>query len=347
MKTAYSFVVALAALLITGPLFADDDNESPSLNEKLDAVKKKLTTPAYDLRYKYTASEQVRWKVVHLVTVETKIQGVTQTARTRSVSTKCWKVSRIDEQGNIVFDHLVENVDMWQKVTGRQEIRYNSETDKTPPHSYEHVAESVGVPLATVTIDSHGQVIKRDNAKPQFNPGIGELTVPLPDRAVQMGEEWAVPEEIAVRMPEGTVKRIKTRQLYTLVKVETGVATISLQTQVLTPVDDPKVRSQLVQRLTSGTIKFDVDAGRVLSKQMDLDETVIGFNGADSIMQYLARFTEDLLPSDVATAPKTEPSTLSSDATTITPSSTTDAAPVSTANTSPLKDRDAKPALRR
>jgi hypothetical protein len=334
MKTAYSLVVALAALLVTGPLFGDDD-ESSRLNEKLDAVKKKLTTPTYDLRYKFTPGEQVRWKVVHLVTVETKIQGVTQTARTRSVSTKCWKVSRIDGPGNIVFDHVVENVDMWQKVTDRQEIRYNSETDKSPPPSYEHVAESVGVSLATVTIDSHGHVIKRDNAKPQFNPGIGELTVPLPDRPVQVGEEWAVPDEIAVRMPEGTVRRIKTRQLYTLVKVETGVATISLQTQVLTPVDEPKVKSQLVQRLTNGTIKFDVDAGRMLSKQMDLDETVIGFNGADSIMQYLARFTEEIQPAEVATAPKSEPPTQPA------------AATANTAERTPTKDRDAKPALRR
>jgi hypothetical protein len=75
--------------------------------------------------------------------------------------------------------------------------------------------------------------------------------------------------------------------------VAAGVATIEVKTQVLSPVDDPRIRSQLVQRLQFGTIRFDVDAGRVLSKQMDTDEIVIGFQGADSIMQYLARFTEE------------------------------------------------------
>ncbi len=76
------------------------------------------------------------------------------------------------------------------------------------------------------------------------------------------------------------------------------MATISVDTEVLTPVNDPKIQAQLVQQLTSGEIKFDVDAGRPLARRIDWDETVVGFNGADSMMKYLARFTEELLPVD-------------------------------------------------
>ena len=54
------------------------------------------------------------------------------------------------------------------------------------------------------------------------------------------------------------------------------------------------MKAQLVQQLTEGTIKFDIDAGRILAKQIDWDETVVGFNGSDSMMKYLARFTEEL-----------------------------------------------------
>jgi hypothetical protein len=77
------------------------------------------------------------------------------------------------------------------------------------------------------------------------------------------------------------------------VKVETGIATISVRTEILTPVTDPRVQSQLVQRMQHGEIKFDIDAGRIHSKQMDLDETVIGFSGQNSMMKYLARLTEE------------------------------------------------------
>ena len=104
-----------------------------------------------------------------------------------------------------------------------------------------------------------------------------------------------------------TVKVVKARQKFTLTKVETGIATIAVNTEILTPVNDPQVQSQLVQRMQHGTIKFDLEAGRIHSKQMDLDETVIGFSGAESIMQYLARLTEDTLEGDAQPAQASRP----------------------------------------
>ncbi|MCA9153092.1 MAG: hypothetical protein KDA92_27515, partial [Planctomycetales bacterium] len=68
------------------------------------------------------------------------------------------------------------------------------------------------------------------------------------------------------------------------------------KTQVLTPIDDPRVQSQLIQRISKGEIRFDVDNGRILSRQLDWDEQVLGFSGADSNMKYLQRLTETLVP---------------------------------------------------
>jgi hypothetical protein len=247
----------------------------------------------YRLQYKFAAGEEFRLKVIHLATVETKVQGVTEIVQTRSVSTKAWKIKSVDPDGNITFSYSVEAASMWQQSSGRQEVRYDSSKDQPPPPEYKHVAESVGKPLATVTISPAGRIVDRKDAQAQFNPGIGELTIPLPEEAVAVGQEWSTEGELMVRLPDLQIKRVKTRQLYTLEKVATGVATIAIQTQILTPVNDPRVQSQLVQRIKRGTVKFDVDAGRVQSQQMDIDETVIGFSGADSIMKYLSRLTEE------------------------------------------------------
>ena len=262
----------------------------------------------YDLAYKFTAGQNFHTKVIHLVTVETTIKGATQVAKTRSVSTKSWKIQNVADDGKITFVHQVDHVDMWQSVTGRQEVKYNSLTDKTPPPGYELVASSVGVPLATVTMDRYGRVLERKNTHSQFNPGIGELTIPLPQQKVKIGTKWSIPDEVKLKQENGQVKKISTVQVYKLEKVETGVATISLETQVVTPLNDPKLRSELVQRLQRGTIKFDLDAGHLLHKQLDMSEQVLGFNGADSQMEYLARFTEE--PSNgvaTAEAPSEEP----------------------------------------
>jgi hypothetical protein len=276
----------------------------------LDKAKEKLA-PTYTLAYKFAPGDEVRTKVVHLVTVETKIKGATQTAKTRTVSTKLWRIRELNEQGEIVFEHVVEHVDMWNSVSGRAEIRFDSASGEKPPPGYETVASSVGKVLATVTMDQHGRVIARTNTQPTFNPGIGELSIPFPSTPVKIGTTWSIPDEIKMKLEDGTFKKVQTKQQYKLVNVELGVATISVETQVLTPVNDPKVQAELVQRLQHGTIKFDLDAGRLRHKQMDMDEEVFGFNGADSHMQYLARFTEEPLAPGEQTARKDEPATTS------------------------------------
>lgn len=309
MKTNLLAATLVAGVALFGVVRADDsptpaaDTPKSDVAAQLERAKERLA-PAYLLAYKFAAGDEIRTKVVHLVTVETKIRGTEQTASTRSVSTKLWRIKRIEESGNIVFEHSVEHVDMWEKTTGRAEVRYDSAQDPMPPQNYGQIAASIGKVLSVVTMDPHGRIVAREDKQPSFNPGIGDLTIPFPAQPVKAGATWSIPDEIKVRLEDGTLKKIATRQQYQLEKVEAGLATISVATQVLTPVSDPKVQSQLVQRMQKGTIKFDVDAGRLVHKQMDLDESVFAFSGPDSHMQYLARFTEEPVTAE-ATAART------------------------------------------
>ncbi len=270
--------IALASVLVAAPAFSAEE----------------VAAEEYTLVYKFHAGEVVQSKVTHLVTVETKIRGVEQVARTRSISTKSWRIEEVAADGSIRFTHYVDDVDMWQSVTGREEVKYNSQTDQTPPPGYEAVAASVGKPLAVVTISPTGRILQRENSQKQFNPGIGELTVPMPEGPVKIGDEWNMPDEISLKEEGGAVKKINLRQVYRLQKVETGVATIQVETQVLTPLKDAKLQTELVQRLQKGTVRFDIDAGRLILKQMDMNENILGFNGAESSMHYVARFSEEM-----------------------------------------------------
>ena len=247
------------------------------------------------LRYTFEPGEAYRTRVVHLVSVETTIQGVTETAKTRSVSTKTWQIEDASDE-QITFTYLIESVAMWHQVSDRHEVRYDSTKDAEPPVEYQNVAQTIGQPMATIRIAPNGRIIGRKNVRPQFNPGIGELTVPLPETAVPVGHQWATEGELPLRArPEDPIRRIRIRQVYRLEKVQTGVATIAVRSHLVTPVNDPALEAQLVQRLRKGHIKFDVDEGRVLSQQMDADEMVIGFNGPESNMKYLSRLTEELV----------------------------------------------------
>ncbi len=270
----------------------------------LEKAKDRLA-PAHRLAYRFSSGEVFRTKVVHLATVDTKIKGVSQTTKSRTISTRSWQIREVDATGNITFDNAVERVEMWNSVEGRQEVHYDSATDKSPPAEFAQVASSVGKVLATVKMDPYGRILARNNTQPQYNPGIGDLTVPFPPadkQPIKPGVTWSIPDELRLPLEDGSIKKIQTQQQYKLEKVEAGVATIAVATQLLTPVNDPKLQSQLVQRLQRGTIKFDLDAGRLLHKQLDIDQEVFGFSGADSHMQYLARFTEEPLKEEVKTA---------------------------------------------
>ncbi|HEV3345035.1 MAG TPA: hypothetical protein VG125_31955 [Pirellulales bacterium] len=265
-------------------------------------------TKSYKLRYKFKAGEIVRWDVEHRAKVRTTISastqsddslGNTQTAETLSKSVKIWKVKSIDEKGNVTLVHSVEHVSMWQKFDGRQETRYDSDTDATPPAGYDNVAAVVGKPLAELTLDPLGGTVKREELLTQSAPLPDNVTLPLPEHAVSVGEEWTIPADITVNVPpQNITKKIKARQLYRLASVDDGVATIHLETQVLTPVNDPVVQLQLVQSKANGTVRFDIAAGRVLSQQSDVDEHVTGFQGPASNSHYVTRFTEKLLPDE-------------------------------------------------
>ncbi|MDP6553415.1 MAG: DUF6263 family protein [Pirellulaceae bacterium] len=285
-----AFCLSLHCLTLTSTA----DDEAKKLSAELEAAKKKLTEARVTLQYKFAKGETLHWKVEHLGATETTIQGNTQTSESRSVSTKVWQITGVDSKGNMTVTHSVANVDMWQKLSDRPEIRFNSKTDKTAPPEYENVAKTIGVPLTTLTFASDGKIVKRGTSLRQANLGLGDLVMLLPPKPVKVGSRWHEPAEIRIRQKDGRQKTIKTRKQYTLKKIETGVATISVETQVLTPVNNSTIKSQLVQQLTNGTIKFDIDAGRILKKEMEWDESVVGFNGADSMMKYVARYTEEM-----------------------------------------------------
>jgi len=260
----------------------------------------------YALRYKFRLGDVIRTQIWHQVSLETTISGTTQTADTVSGSVKVWRIQDIDADGRVTLEHSVESVDMRQKLSDRQEVAYNSKTDREPPPGYESVAKSVGVPLTVFLIDSAGNLLKRidKRSNPPADAQNSQVAVPLPERPVARGESWNAPQDVTITLDDGETKVIKTRQHYTLDSVANGVATISVVTQIMTPINNPKIQSQLVQRMTQGTIRFDMDAGRVLSQKLELDERVLGFQGPESSLHYLGRFTEEYLPPEPKTASK-------------------------------------------
>lgn len=293
------FPRAAALLLCTTTIAGTFLTNAASAQAKTDSA---AAAPTILLRYKLKPGEELVSKVVHLADTRTKMSEHEETSTSRTISEKVWQVSAVNAQGEMTFEYRINSVELAQSVGAGEELKYNSLTDTEAPDMFKHVAETVSQPLATVTINPRGQVINRDSQLKNPQLGMGELTLPLPEEALAIGAQWSVPREARVKSEAGVHKTIKMRELYTLEKVSAGVATIRIESQPLTPVSDPSTESQLIQQLSKGVIKFDVDQGRMLSKELIWSDEVVGFRGPQTSLRYEAKFTEELLPQTKRTA---------------------------------------------
>lgn len=257
------------------------------------------------LRHQLSTGDSLRYQVTHVAKTKTRINGSEEIVNVHTTSVRVWKVLAVTDK-EMTFEHSVESVQMTQQTGDKDEIRWDSTSGEKPPRAFSVVATQIGSPLATVTMNGRGEELKReDHGGTKASLGMGQLTLALPAQPIATGESWSVPSDVRVRTDAGLVKRIKIRQLYTLKKVKAGVATISVRSEPLTPIETESVQAQVVQQLSNGSIRFDVDNGVLLSKELDWDETVVGFQGPGSMLEYRARMTEERLADEpVQTAGK-------------------------------------------
>jgi hypothetical protein len=195
---------------------------------------------------------------------------------------------------------------MVNQVPDRKPTEYDSTRDKTAPPGFEDSAKAVGVPLSTMRITTHGKVLNRE-VKVR-NQGANEdapIVLRLPDNPVGIGDTWDEPYEVKVNLPQSVTKSIKTRWHHKLSDVKGGIATIDVTYQVLSPTD-AGVELELVQRMMTGQVQFDIEKGRILGQKMGVDKRIIGFAGPTSSMQYIMKMEEKLIQDDPKTAAKTK-----------------------------------------
>jgi hypothetical protein len=254
------------------------------------------------LRYRFAMGDVLRYDVSHATNVRTTIDNSTQQAETQSKSVKVWKVTDVLPNGEMEFIHLVESVKMSNQVPDRPANTYDSRTDAKPPRGFEQAARAVGVPLSLVRIAADGSVTHREEKHPQppASPDM-PITLALPKEPIAVGEKWSQPYDVPAERQGGAKLQVRTRRVCQLEQVKNGVATINVEYQILTPVD-PFVRSQLVERLTQGTVRFDVERGRIIDQEHNVDKRILGFAGKASSMHFVARLTERLLPEEKVAA---------------------------------------------
>jgi len=248
------------------------------------------------LRYEFRLGDAIESRVEHRALTETTMNGVTQSVETMTDSTRTWRVTAVDEAGAATLEQFVDDVTMTSRSSDRGELRWASDGDAEPPPGYEGVRLSLGVPLVRMRVARDGRILERRELRPCPTAASGDLVVvPLPDGPVEVGQEWTIPQEIVVEVPGGPRKAVRTRLRYRLEAVRDGMATILIDTTVLTPVDDPRLEARLLERIWDGEIRFDIETGRIASRRTAIDRRVVGFGGPESSVRYKASLAERIV----------------------------------------------------
>lgn len=247
------------------------------------------------LQYRFSLGETLRYRVEHDAHVRSTIEETTQEVESTSESIKAWRVTDVLPDGQIEFIHVVESAKMSNKRPKQPVAEFDSTSDAPPAPLFAAAAKSIGVPLTLIRMTPDGKIVHREekHQQPEATDDM-PITLRLPGKSIVVGDKWDQVYDVQTERKTGAKLTIKTRRLCELQSVKQGVATIRVSYQILTPVD-AYTQSQLVERLTTGVVRFDIERGRILSQQHDVDKRILGFAGKTSRMHFTARLQERLV----------------------------------------------------
>jgi hypothetical protein len=257
------------------------------------------------LRYKFKPGQVLRYLVEDESTVDVTQAEASTVAK---YSTKTWRhyrVRSVDAEGTASLELRIDRVHMKAEGDGKS-IEFDSNRPGTPPAEFAQVTSSIGRAIASITVSANGEITAVDlreeegaagkNAKSREpeQKDFQVLTV-LPAEPVAAGESWQEEFEVSVILEETKLRKpVRLLRRYTLNSVKDGVAEIDLETIVLTPISDPALLAQLIQRTPNGVLEVDVERGVVLSKRTRLDNQVVGFSGPGSKLKVVRTYAETL-----------------------------------------------------
>lgn len=297
------------------------EGESPAPSEK------------HVLAFKFRPDQIVRYEVRHETEMTTHFSGSTEIAKNKSESRRAYKVTQVTPKGEGDLQLSIEWVHMTAQfdngISKTRPIEFQSDDPNKRPQQFQHILATIGPPQATIRFSPSGHPLKvepliptppsnTDPAKDKA-PAAGSAAamaadashenylILLPEQPVAVGETWKERFEIMAREPpEKFPIKITMQRSFKLTEIKEGNATIEFRTVILTPIQNPAISAQLMQRETTGKFVFDVDQGLIVSREATCDRTVLDSLGPKSSTRAISKYQEKLL-SVTATAGRDTP----------------------------------------
>lgn len=284
-SAARRFVVLnLLALCLTGVAIADSQK--------------------YPLRFQFEPGAALHYTVGNESTIDVQVGTESEKVSHSSESGRVLQAVKMNDDGSSVLEISIEYVNL---TANNGQISWDSRSAEAPPVQFAGIDKTIGVPLMTITVAPSGAVIAAENNgkaadKAQLEATQFDLFPLLPANPVAVGESWTEPFKVEVMTSAKLPTSISLQRTYTLKSVNNGIAEIDVKTSVLTPIQDPQEEGQLIQRTPSGTVRLNIAQGRMIERVMKLDNQVVGFQGAQSVLRVVGMRQESLESAEKAAA---------------------------------------------
>jgi hypothetical protein len=267
------------------------------------------TSGSYRLQYKYSQDETVRYESVHNVKFVSQFKGTDETATNRTETIKRYKVVATHPDGSADLELVIEWVRMKVNFGGGDlGVEFDSKDPAAKSQTkFRNVYNVIGKPQATLRCAANGKVLKRvlsksaTAASKSGDVQLKEVTEQddfltiFPEHAMKVGETWFEKFGVKVTVEDNLQQTIDLKRTYKLDSVDGKLATVSFKTAILTPVNNPAISVQLIQREPTGKLVFDLERGAVVTRTVDIDKTLIKPIGDNTAMQAVSHLFERLV----------------------------------------------------
>lgn len=270
-----------------------------------------------NLRYKFVPGQLVRYDVQLNDDYQIQVGEDKDTPYSHQSSVKNYRVKKVEADGSAILELTIESVNLEINQNG-ETFRYDSQRKSEEGKESEDALNQpvflamkalVGKPHLQLRVTPHGEVsafvplVKGDQVPDNPSQVAFDVLLRLPESPIAVGGTWKEDFEINLPIPESSLRKpVKVQRHYTLKSVEGPLATIELNTKVLTILELPEEQMQLLRRRPSGTIVLDLDRGLLVSKDLKQDNEVSGFSTGPSHIRFQQVISEKLRDADVVSS---------------------------------------------
>jgi hypothetical protein len=249
-------------------------------------------------QFRWQPGEVLIYRVEHVSNASTVSDGTKAETKTKLNLTKRWKVIAVDATGISTLELSLAAL-RWETVTPKGEtLVYDSEdAAKSDSHLKEELGKYLGQANAILRVDPQGKVIEVKESR--FGPASRfesepPFAVVLPGEGPRADQTWERSYDITLEPPQGTGEKFPAVQSYQCKTIVDAVVTIGLTTTARSLPDNALDRIPLLEKQPTGTIVFDVQAGRMLSADLRIDKELTNYQGQGSSYHIQSTYKEEL-----------------------------------------------------